>query len=494
MKADTNHFKSIIFLLMFGMVLLAGCKVGPDYKAPEVVMSDAWHQQITQGLAQGQADYQTWWVQLNDPILNDLIDKATEDNLDVKTAVSRIQQARALLGIATGEYYPQVDATGFYSRDRESKNGLNAPTTGDPDQTNLHNIGAGAIWEADVFGRISRSVESSQATLEASVENYRDVLVVLYSDIAQNYIELRALQARIQYAQDNIKLQQGTLKLTQDRFDAELVPELDVQQARFNLANTESLVPDLRSQQVQALNRLSVLLGQSAGQINAELMKPAAVPSMPKEVLVGLPAELLRQRPDIRRAERALAAQTAQIGVATADLYPSFSLSGTLALEAQRIDDVGEWNSRTWGFGPGFRWTIFDGGRIRNNILFEEAKAQETLNLYKQTILLAVEEVENAMVSYQEEQVKYEALDRSVVASQKSVELVNDLYMNGLTDFQNVLDMERFLSQQQDKLAQSRGTVVKNLVRVYKALGGGWSAQTHNMAILDNQEMYHGSK
>ncbi|HML74784.1 MAG TPA: efflux transporter outer membrane subunit [Anaerohalosphaeraceae bacterium] len=494
MKINWNQVKNINMMLLFAVVLLAGCKVGPDYKTPEVILPDAWHQQATQGLAQGQADYQTWWLQLDDPVLTDLIDQAAEGNLDVKTAVSRIQQARALLGIATGQYYPQVDASGFYSRDRESKNGLNAPAVGDPDQTNLHNIGAGATWEADVFGRISRSVESSQATLEASVENYRDVLVVLYSDIAQNYIELRALQARIQYALDNIKLQQETLKLTQDRFDAELVPELDVQQARFNLANTESLLPDLRSQQVQAVNRLSVLLGRPAGQLNAELLKTAAVPSMPKEVLVGLPAELLRQRPDIRKAERALAAQTAQIGVATADLYPSFSLSGTLALEAQQMGDVGEWNSRTWGFGPGFRWNLFDGGRIRNNILFEEAKAQETLNQYKQTILLAVEEVENAMVSYQEEQVKYEALDRSVIASQKSVELVSDLYRNGLTDFQNVLDMQRFLSQQQDKLALSRGTVVKNLVRIYKALGGGWSAQKHNLAILDNQEMYHGTK
>jgi NodT family efflux transporter outer membrane factor (OMF) lipoprotein len=269
---------------------------------------------------------------------------------------------------------------------------------------------------------------------------------------------------------------------------------VDVQQARFNLANTESLLPDLRALQAQAINRLSVLLGQSTGQLNDELMKNADVPSAPDAVLMGLPAELLRQRPDIRRAERALAAQTALIGVATADLYPSFSLTGTFALEAQQIAETGDWDSRTWGFGPGFRWNIFNGGQIRNNIRYEEAKTQELLNQYKQAILLALEDVENAMVSYQEEQIKYEALDRSVVASQKSVELVNDLYMNGLTDFQNVLDMQRFLSQQQDKLAQSRGSVVKNLVRVYKALGGGWSAEKHNMAILDNQEIYHGEQ
>ncbi len=479
--------------MTFGLMIITGCKVGPDYREPEVVMPDAWHQQLKQGLAEGRADLQTWWFQLEDTVLNDLIDRAAEGNLDLKTAVSRVQQARALYGISTGEYYPQVEASGFYQRDRVSENGLSAPL-GEADQTNLHNVGVGASWEADVFGRISRSVESSQASLEASVENYRDVLVVLYAEIAQNYIEMRSLQARIQYAQDNITLQRGTLKLTQNRFEAELVPELDVQQARFNLANTESLLPDLRALQAQAINRLSVLLGQSTGQLNDELMKNADVPSAPDAVLMGLPAELLRQRPDIRRAERALAAQTALIGVATADLYPSFSLTGTFALEAQQIAETGDWDSRTWGFGPGFRWNIFNGGQIRNNIRYEEAKTQELLNQYKQAILLALEDVENAMVSYQEEQIKYEALDRSVVASQKSVELVNDLYMNGLTDFQNVLDMQRFLSQQQDKLAQSRGSVVKNLVRVYKALGGGWSAEKHNMAILDNQEIYHGEQ
>jgi multidrug efflux system outer membrane protein len=490
MKLGIIYYTKILFFQMLGMVFLAGCKVGPDYKEPQVVMPDAWHQQLKQGLAEGQADLQTWWLQLEDPVLNELMDRAAEGNLDLKTAVSRIQQARALYGISTGEYYPQVDASGFYQRERQSENGLSAPL-GESDQTNLHNAGVGATWEADVFGRISRSVESSRATLEASVENYRDVLVVLYSEIALNYIEMRSLQARIQYAQENISLQRGTLKLTQDRYEAELVPELDVQQARFNLANTESLVPDLRSQQAQAINRLSVLLGQSSGPLNEALMKTAAIPSLPNEILVGLPAELLRQRPDIRQAERALAAQTAQIGVATADLYPAFSLTGTFALEAQQIAEMGDWDSRTWGFGPGFRWNLFDGGRIRNNILFEEAKTQEALNQYRQIILLAVEEVENAMVSYQEEQVKYEALDRSVAASQKSVELVNDLYLNGLTDFQNVLDMQRFLSQQQDKLAQSRGTVVKNMVQIYKALGGGWSAEKHNLEILDNQETYH---
>jgi NodT family efflux transporter outer membrane factor (OMF) lipoprotein len=491
MEIGMIHPKKILFVLSAGLSLLPGCKVGPDYKTPEVVMPDAWHQRLTQGLAEGQTNLKMWWQQLDDSVLNDLIVQAGAGNLDVKTAASRIRQARALLGIATGEYYPQVDATGSYTRERESENGLLAPATGSPDQTNLHNVGVGVAWEPDVFGRISRSVESSRATLEASAENYRDVLVILYSDVAMNYIEVRSLQARIQYAIDNIRLQRETLQLTQDRFDAELVPALDVQQALFNLADTESTLPDLRALQTQAVNRLSVLLGQSPGILQEQLTRVANLPVVPKDVPAGLPAELLRQRPDIRRAERTLAAQTAQVGVATADLYPSFSLSGTFALEAQQIGEVGNWDSRTWGFGPGFRWNIFDGDRIRSSIRLEEARTEEAFMQYRQTILLALEEVENAMVAYQEEQVKLEALQRSVMASQKSVELVNDLYLNGLTNFQNVLDTQRFLSQQQDKLAMSSGTVVKNWVRIYKSLGGGWNPEQEIIMNQNTQENRH---
>jgi NodT family efflux transporter outer membrane factor (OMF) lipoprotein len=270
-------------------------------------------------------------------------------------------------------------------------------------------------------------------------------------------------------------IQKESLKLTQDRLAAGLVPELDVQQATLNLANTESVVPALRSERTQTINRLSVLLGQPPGQLDEELMRPAAIPDVPQEAIVGLPAELLRQRPDIRRAERNLASQTARIGVATAELYPAFSLSGTFALEAQQFSDLADWASRTWGFGAGFRWNIFDGNRIRSSIQFEEARTEEAFTQYEKTILLALEEVEDAMVAFQQEQVRLEALERSVAAAKQSVKLADSLYRSGLTDFQNVLDMQRSLSEQQDKFAESEGFVSQNLVLVYKALGGGWS-------------------
>ena len=273
-------------------------------------------------------------------------------------------------------------------------------------------------------------------------------------------------------------MQHDTLKLTQDRREAGLVPQLDVEQAKLVLASTESTIPRLRQFESQAVHRLSVLLGQPPGALYEKLSSSSDIPEVPEEVIAGLPAELLRQRPDIRRAERVLAAATAEIGIATAGLYPTFSLSGTFALEAQQIKDVDNWNSRTWGFGPAMRWNLFDGNRIRSSIKVQETQAEQALLNYEQTVLRALEEVENAMVAYKEEQQRFRALHRSVGAAQKSMELVQTLYENGLTDFQNVLDMQRAMTTEQDKLAESEGQVVKNLVGLYKSLGGGWSAKT----------------
>ena len=272
-----------------------------------------------------------------------------------------------------------------------------------------------------------------------------------------------------------IKLQQDTLKLTRKRREAELVPELDVQQAELVLATTESTIPVLRQSEAQAIHRLSVLLGQPPAFLYEELSTASKIPDVPEDITIGLPTELLRQRPDIRRAERILAAQTADIGIATAGLYPAFSLSGTFALEAQQMKEIGEWDSRKWGFGPAMRWNLFDGDRIKSSIKVQEAQAEQAMVIYEQTILLALEEVENVMVAFAEEQQRVEALERSVSAAQKSVELVKELYEIGLTDFQNVLDMQRALTNQQDQLAESQGRVAKNLVRIYTSLGGGWS-------------------
>lgn len=475
---STLLLKAVICLsLVIIPVVISGCVVGPDYVKPDIVTPDTWHTELMKGIEDGQADFQNWWKVFNDPVLDSLIQRAADNNYNLQKAVAKIEESRALRALAAGEYWPDVDATGSYSRARVSEHGL-IPNA-NPDQTNLHSAGGGAAWEIDLFGRISRSVESADATYQATVEDYRDVLVSLYAEIATNYVDLRSIQTRLYYAQQNVELQKKTVKLTKDRLEAELVPELDVFQAQLNLANTESTIPTLRTLETKTLNRLAILVGTHPGALSEELSKSYEIPNTPRELIVGIPAELLRQRPDIRKAERQLASQTAQIGVATAAQYPSFSLSGTFVLEATELGDLSDWGSRKYGFGPSFSWNIFDGNRVQSNIQVQEARTEQLLAAYKQTVLDSLEEVENAMVSYLQEIERKEALQRAVTAADKSAELVEIRYINNLSDFQNVLDMQRSLSTQQDSLADSQGAVVKNLISLYKALGGGWSSQQY---------------
>jgi len=468
-KANYGSWLCITILAVLGF--LQGCAVGPDYQTPETQVPDQWQQQV----AAGEVDLQTWWTLLDDPVLDSLIERATQGNLTLRIAVARIVEARAQLGVASGQYWPTFEALGAYTYSRSSENGPNSGLGIGGNTTNLYTLGIDATWEIDVFGRIKRSVESAEASMQASFENFRDLQVTLYGEVAINYILVRALQERIAYATENIKLQRQTLQLTRDRRTAELVPELDVRQAELNLASTEAAVPALQIQLTESINRLAVLMGMPPGTLQEELEEIQPIPGGPEEVLAGLPTELLRQRPDIRQAERQLAAQTAQIGVAKAALYPTFSLSGTFAFEAESASDLGSWGSRAFHIVPAVRWNIFDGNRIRSNIVVQEARTDQFLLQYEQTVLRALEEVEGAMVAYLQEKERAAALLRSVTAARKSVELVNTLYKNGLVNFQNVLDMQRSLAAQEDQLATSEGQVTQNLVRVYKALGGGWS-------------------
>ena len=291
----------------------SGCKVGPDYVRPESSVPDQWHEKAVQGLADGSADLQTWWTVFDDPMLEDLIGRSRAENLDLQIAAVRIMEARALLGVASGEYWPNVDAAGFYSRDRVSENGLIAPPSGDVDETNLNLIGVDATCEIDVFGRISRSVESAQASMQASVEDYRDVLVSLYSEVAQSYIDLRATQTRLKYTVNNAELQRDTLKLTQDRREAGLVPQLDVEQAKLILASTESAIPRLQELESLTIHRLSVLLGQPPAALYDELSTAADVPDVPEEIAASLPAELLRLFKELQNQNKVIEWRTTQV-------------------------------------------------------------------------------------------------------------------------------------------------------------------------------------
>ena len=484
--------RKILALSVVSLTVFSGCNaVGPDYAKPETMLPDVWYQQITEGFEVGESDLKQWWTVFNDPILEELIINATNANLDLKQAWHRIMQARAVKGIAEGQVYPTVDGVGSYYRNRPSENGLNKPLSGSSDQHNLHSIGLDSSWEIDVFGRIARSIESSDASLSASYEDYRDVLVTLYADIASNYIQIRSLQRRIAYARENLDNQEKTLDLTKKRYEVELVPKLDVTQANLNYSNTAATIPALEIQNLQAVNRLAVLLGEYPGRIQNKLQEEGygVIPDVPESVIIGLPAELIRQRPDIRKAERNLAAQTAEIGVTTADLYPIFSLSGTFAFESTTFSGTAERSSRAWGFGPSFRWNLFDGKRIKNQIKAQEEVVNQYYFAYENSVLRAVEEVESSMGSYTQEANRRKSLQDSVSAAQESVKLVEDLYFNGLTDFQNVLDMQRNLVNSQDNLAASEGATVTYLISLYKSLGGGWNLQEEiNIEEVDSQD------
>jgi len=455
------------------LLVLAGCAVGPDYELVEAKTGDEWHVELTRGLAEGEAGLQTWWVTLDDPGLTSLIERATEGSLDVRLALARIDASAGQRGMTRGEWLPSVDGGAEYQRQRLSENRPGFPSPGGTDD--LYDVGISGTWELDVFGRIRRSVEASTADLQQSIEDYHDTLVVLYAVVGLTYVDVRTFQERIRVNEQNIAAQRGTLELVRDRNRAGLVGNLDVRQAEQNLGETESLLPRLGQGYVQAVNRLGVLLGQLPSALHVELGSFAEIPQPPREVLVGLPRELLRQRPDVRSAERAVAAQTPRIGVATADLYPRFAVLGQFGFAATDIADWTSWGSRVFSIGPKLLWNIFDGGRIRSNIRVQEALTQQTLADYEQTVLEAVEDAESSMIAFIEEQNRRDALQRSATASAAAVELVKTLYRTGLTNFQNVLDTERSLFTIQDALAQSRGLTTQNLIAVYRSLGGGWA-------------------
>jgi multidrug efflux system outer membrane protein len=463
-----------LILIVF-TIAVAGCAVGPNYFAPEPAVPDVWHEELSRGLATGDANLQTWWTHLDDPKLTSLIRRARDGNLNLRETLARVEEARARRGIAKGEWFPDIAGEGSIQRARSSEDTVRVVPPGQDRNQAFYSSGFDASWEIDFFGRVRRSVESADAGLQASVENYRDALVVLFADVALTYVDVRTFQERLRYALGNVGTQSQTLKLTEDRNKAGLVGDLDVRQAELNLSTTEATVPQLRQGVVQSINRLGVLLGESPSALHAELRVPEPIPTPPKEVLVELPTELLRQRPDVRAAERQLASETADIGVATADLYPRFSLLGTFAFDAISVSDWIKGSSSSYGVGPAMRWSLFDGGRIRSNIEAEDAQSDQATAFYEQTVLNALEDVESSIVAYVEENERRDALRRAATAAEQATELVNTLYRTGLTDFQNVQDTERQLFIQQDSLAASEGLVTQNLIRLYRALGGGWA-------------------
>ncbi len=454
-------------LALFVLVNLSGCTVvGTDYVPVEIKATEAWNSRLAGDLtdkAISSSTLATWWKILDDPILSSLMDRAVASNLDLKQARSRVRESRALSGISRAAVFPAIDATGSVSKSRSSK-------------TDLYAAGFDAGWELDLFGGLQRSIEASDADLQASAEDRNTVMVSLLAEVALNYVDTRTYQARLAVAQANLAAQQENYALIQWRVQAGLSDERVLQQARYNLENTRSETPTLRTGLEETLNRLAVLLGQPPGAVHAELKEPKPIPTTPLEVAVGVPADTLRHRPDIRMAERELAAQTARVGAATADLYPKFSLAGTIGLASASSTEFMTSATHNWHIGPSFSWNIFDAGAIRQNIQVQSALQEQALIQYESTVLGAMEEVESALITYTQEQQRRKALKAGLNAAELAAQLAKNQYQAGLVDFINVLETQRTLLSFEDNLALSDGTITSNLVRIYKALGGGWAS------------------
>lgn len=463
--------------IVFAFAVTSCTAVGPDYVEPELAVPDAWHMRIVDQVNKGpEAAAQTWWTVFGDATLDQLIERARSGNLDLQTAASRVKAARLSLAITSGSRLPVVDGIGNTSRTMQSDDGWLAQVAPDSgfDAQNLYEIGLDASWEIDLFGRIQRSIESAQAQYQSTVEVERDVMVTLFAEVALTYIEVREFQNRIAYAKQNIAVQQEALALADERYRTGLSSRLDVVQARATLDMTQAALPDLATSRDQALYRLAVLLGVDPGSLRDEFLFTAAIPQPTGRIALGLPADVLRQRPDIRAAERRLAAQTAQIGVATAALYPEFTLSGFIGLQSRSVHDLLDNDSEMWGVSLPVSWALYDGGRTRSNIELQKELTEQRLLEYRQTVLQALAEIESALVAYNNEHQRLAALRRATEATREGVRLALVQYDTGLTDYNNVMIMQRDLFQLEEQLAASQAQLDFELIALYKAAGGGW--------------------
>jgi NodT family efflux transporter outer membrane factor (OMF) lipoprotein len=407
-----------------------------------------------------------WWRTFNDPMLDSLVGRAASQNLDLKQATARLRQARAALGVAGSGLYPQVGSDGSYTHAGTGARGSRT--------TDLYSLGVDAAWEIDVFGGVRRGVEAADSNVQAAVWDRRDVLVTLVSEVAIDYINVRSFQRRIALANRNLDSERSTADVTRRKLGAGFVAKLDVANAEAQAATTEADIPVLETAEQQTVYSLSILLGREPAVLLAELANEEPIPLTPPVIPIGLPSELLRRRPDIRRAEAQLHAATAQVGVVTADLYPKFSLTGNLALEANQIKPLGNWSNSVWSFGPSITWPIFSGGSIEANIDVQNALLQQAVLTYRQSILNALQDVDNALIACSREQARRAALAQAVISNREAFDLSSRLYAVGKTDFLNVLNAERSLLGVEDSLAQSEAAVAIDLASLYKALGGGW--------------------
>jgi NodT family efflux transporter outer membrane factor (OMF) lipoprotein len=483
-KIARRH-RTRVTTLLFALVLISsGCttslkqwaqngfKVGPNYAPPAAPVAERWIDQADPRVKNEPTQDRAWWTVFQDPPLNSLIETACQQNLDLHTAGARILEARARRNIAAGNLFPQSQtATAAYLHAQLGKNtGIPFPTTFD-----LGAAGFNASWELDFWGRYRRTVESADANLGAANEGYGETLVMVLAEVATNYVQLRTFEQRLAFARENVAIQEKSLELTKVRFEQGVGTELDVRQAGTNLEQTRSLIPPLEAGRRLASNRLCTLLGMPPSDLAARL-EPGGIPQAPVGVAVGIPADLLCRRPDVRRAEREVAAQSAQIGIAESDLYPRLAVTGFIGYLANDLSDLFQGNNFTGFILPNLQWNILNYGRIVNNVAAQDAKLQQATLQYQQTVLSAGREVEDALVQFLQAQQQARHLEEAVSDSQRTVELTIKQFEGGITDFNRVYTTQSQLVTQQDQFAATRGNIVLYLIQVYRAIGGGWEA------------------
>jgi NodT family efflux transporter outer membrane factor (OMF) lipoprotein len=470
------------------IVLLGACaSVGPEYEAPEAPLPDSW-QPPADGLKATRYELVEWWSVFNDPVLNDLVERAHRQNYTLELAGLRVLEARAQLGIATGSKYPQQQlAAGGVTRVSPSEN------AGQGSQSfNQYDLGASVAWELDFWGRFRRGVESADAALAASVAQYDEAMVLITAQVVDNYALIRTLEEQLRIARENLVLQRRSYDIANVLYRNGEDSELDVQQALTLLLSTKATIPELETQLALVQNALNTLLGQNDGYVEA-LLQPAPIPKVPDQLAVGIPADLMRRRPDVRQAELQAVAQNARVGVATADLYPSIALTGSLGVVSVSNSVGGGgaselFSSDSLGYtaGASFTWPFLNYGRIRNNIRVQDARLQQAMVAYQDAVLKAAQEVDDAMVSLAGAQAQITILAETVTAAERSNELSLLRYREGFSGYQRVLDAQRALFSQQSRYADIQGEAVRNLVGLYKALGGGWEVREGRAFVDEN--------
>jgi NodT family efflux transporter outer membrane factor (OMF) lipoprotein len=481
-----------------GSALLAGCMVGPDYTPPAIeaprkflasTQPSTTSPAATQALASAPVDLTRWWETFHDPVLNQLIDEAIMSNLDIRLADARVLEARASLSQDVGALFPTLDANGSYSRSRNSSNLINTNNQNASQVANneaailsgltggthdLYQAGFDAGWEIDVFGGTRRQIEAAQASLQGLVDARRDATITLLSEVARNYLILRGAQHERAAVLDNIAAEKDTLELMSSKFQAGIATDLDVNQQQAQVASSESQLPSLETEIQQSIHRLGVLLNLEPEALESLLQPAAPLATGPASVPPGLPSDLLLRRPDVKQAERNMAEASATIGVAVAELFPKFSLTGSFGLESDKLKTFTRGSSDFFSFGPSVSWRAFDAGQLLANVQVEKARFEQAKIQYRQTVLQALQEVEDAIVAYTQEQTRRDALQRSVDADIRAVSEAKHLNQAGVVDFLNVLTAQQSLFIAQVQLAQSQQMVSTDLVALFKSLGGGW--------------------